>query len=169
MHFQTVHHDIWDYDNASPPVLATITRDGKRVDVVLQATKTGQLFVLDRDTGVPVFPVEERAVPKSEIAGEQASPTQPFNTVIPPLSPQRIASDSAFGLTRADRDACSAQVRPLRNQGPFTPPSLEGALVLPGNGGAAAGEYRRCRRACTAAPINATTRSGSGWSQDAAR
>ena len=137
-HFQTVHHDIWDYDNASPPVLATITRDGKRVDVVLQATKTGQLFVLDRDTGVPVFPVEERAVPKSDIAGEQASPTQPFNTVIPPLSPQRIASDSAFGLTRADRDACSAQVRPLRNQGPFTPPSLEGTLVLPGNVGGAA-------------------------------
>lgn len=137
-HFQTVHHDIWDYDNASPPVLATITRHGKRVDVVLQATKTGQLFVLDRDTGVPVFPVEERAVPKSDIAGEQASPTQPFNTVIPPLSPQHFASDSAFGFTAADRDACTAQIRPLRNQGSFTPPSLEGTIVLPGNVGGAA-------------------------------
>ena len=62
-HFQTVHHDLWDYDNASPPALVTITHDGKRVDVVLQATKTGQLFVLDRDTGKPVFPVEERPVP----------------------------------------------------------------------------------------------------------
>jgi quinoprotein glucose dehydrogenase len=137
-HFQTVHHDIWDYDNAAPPVLATITRNGRRVDVVLQATKTGQLFVLDRDTGVPAFPVEERAVPKSDIAGEQASPTQPFNTVIPPLSPQRLVADSTIGLTPADRDACTAQVRPLRNDGPFTPPSLQGTLVLPGNVGGAA-------------------------------
>jgi quinoprotein glucose dehydrogenase len=137
-HFQTVHHDIWDYDNASPPVLATITRNGKRTDVVLQATKTGQLFVLDRDTGVPVFPVEERAVPKSDIAGEQPSPTQPFNSVIPPLSPQRLSSGSAFGLVAADRDACAAQIRPLRNEGPFTPPSLQGTLVLPGNVGGAA-------------------------------
>jgi quinoprotein glucose dehydrogenase len=136
-HFQTVHHDLWDYDNAAPPALATITRNGKRMDVVLQATKTGQLFVLDRDSGVPVFPVEERPVPKSDIAGEQASPTQPFNTVIPPLSPQHLASDSAFGLTPADRDACSAQIRPLRNEGPFTPPSLQGTLALPGNVGGA--------------------------------
>jgi quinoprotein glucose dehydrogenase len=136
-HFQTVHHDLWDYDNAAPPTLATITREGRRMDVVLQATKTGQLFVLDRDTGVPVFPVEERAVPKSDIAGEQASPTQPFNTVIPPLSPQRLASDSAFGLTPADRGACAAQIRPLRNEGPFTPPSLQGTLALPGNVGGA--------------------------------
>src|SRR4029077_17590194 len=66
-HFQTVHHDLWDYDNASPPALATIVRGGKRVDVVLQATKTGQLFVLDRDTGKPVFPVEERPVPPSTV------------------------------------------------------------------------------------------------------
>src|SRR5690242_12013354 len=101
-HFQTVHHDLWDYDNAAPPALATITRDGRRVDVVLQGTKTGQLFVLDRDTGTPVFPVEERLVPPSDIAGEQASPTQPFNTVIPALSPQRFTADSAFGLTAAD-------------------------------------------------------------------
>jgi quinoprotein glucose dehydrogenase len=136
-HFQTVHHDLWDYDNAAPPTLATITREGRRMDVVLQATKTGQLFVLDRDTGVPVFPVEERAVPTSDIAGEQASPTQPFNTVIPPLSPQRLASDSAFGLTPADRGACAAQIRPLRNEGPFTPPSLQGTLALPGNVGGA--------------------------------
>ena len=65
-HFQTVHHDLWDYDNAAPPVLATITHGGRRIDVVLQATKTGQLFVLDRDTGTPVFPVEERPVPRSD-------------------------------------------------------------------------------------------------------
>ena len=136
-HFQTVHHDLWDFDNAAPPVLATITHAGKRVDVVLQGTKTGQLFVLDRDTGTPVFPVEERPVPPSDIAGEQASPTQPFNTVIPALSPQRFTADSAFGLTAADREACVAQLRPLRNDGPFTPPSRQGTLVLPGNVGGA--------------------------------
>jgi quinoprotein glucose dehydrogenase len=136
-HFQTVHHDLWDYDNAAPPVLASITRQGKRVDVVLQATKTGQLFVLDRDSGRPVFPVEERPVPPSRVPGEEASPTQPFNVVIPPLSPQTLASDSAFGLTPADRAACLAQMRPLRNEGTYTPPSLEGTLVLPGNVGGA--------------------------------
>ena len=76
--FQTVHHDIWDYDNASPPALVTITKNGRRVDAVLQATKTGQLFVLDRDTGAPLFPVEERSVPTSTVPGEHASPTQPF-------------------------------------------------------------------------------------------
>lgn len=136
-HFQTVHHDLWDYDNAAPPVLATITHDGKRVDVVLQATKTGQLFVLDRDTGKPVFPVEERPVPASTVAGEEASPTQPFNTVIPPLSPQRLPLDSVFGFTPEDRDACLAQIRPLRNEGSFTPPSLQGTLAMPGNVGGA--------------------------------
>lgn len=136
-HFQTVHHDLWDYDNASPPVLATITHDGKRVDVVLQATKTGQLFVLDRDTGKPVFPVEERSVPASTVFGERASPTQPFNTVIPALSPQRLALDDVWGATQGDRDACREQIRPLRNEGVFTPPSFEGTLAMPSNVGGA--------------------------------
>ncbi|HEY9514733.1 MAG TPA: pyrroloquinoline quinone-dependent dehydrogenase [Gemmatimonadaceae bacterium] len=135
--FQTVHHDLWDYDNPAQPVLATITHDGKRVDVVLQATKTGQLFVLDRDSGKPVFPVEERPVPPSDVPGEQASPTQPFNTVIPPLSPQRLPLDSVFGLTVEDRESCLAQIRPLRNEGVFTPPSLRGTLAMPGNVGGA--------------------------------
>ena len=126
--FQTVHHDLWDYDNASPPALVTITHNGRRVDVVLQATKTGQLFVLDRDTGVPVFPVEERAVPASLLRTEHASPTQPFNTVIPPLSPQGVSLDDVWGPTPEIRDACLATVRPLRNEGVFTPPSLQGTI-----------------------------------------
>lgn len=136
-HFQTVHHDLWDYDNASPPALVTITHDGKRIDVVLQATKSGQLFVLDRDTGKPVFPVEERPVPQSPIYGEHASPTQPFNTVIPPLSPQHYTVDDVWAPTPALREACLAIVRPLRNEGTFTPPSLEGTLVVPSNIGGA--------------------------------
>ncbi|HEX3867380.1 MAG TPA: pyrroloquinoline quinone-dependent dehydrogenase [Gemmatimonadaceae bacterium] len=135
--FQAVHHDLWDYDVASPPALVTITHDGKRVDVVLQATKTGQLFVLDRDTGTPVFPIDERPVPPSTIFGERAAPTQPFNTVIPQLSPNRFSIDSVFALTQDDRDACLVQLRPLRNDGPYTPPSLEGTVVWPSNIGGA--------------------------------
>jgi quinoprotein glucose dehydrogenase len=136
-HFQVVHHDLWDYDVAAPPALVTITHDGKRVDVVLQATKTGQLFVLDRDTGKPVFPVEERAVPASTMYGERASATQPFNSVIPALSPQRLTLDSVWGATPESREACLAQIRPLRNEGPFTPPSLQGTLAMPSNIGGA--------------------------------
>jgi quinoprotein glucose dehydrogenase len=136
-HFQTVHHDLWDYDNASPPALVTITHDGRPRDVVLQATKTGQLFVLDRDTGKPVFPVEERGVPASSIFGERAAATQPFNTALPALSPQRLTLDSVWGATPADRDACLAQIRPLRNEGPFTPPSFQGTLQIPSNVGGA--------------------------------
>ncbi|HEV2644391.1 MAG TPA: pyrroloquinoline quinone-dependent dehydrogenase, partial [Candidatus Elarobacter sp.] len=136
-HFQAVHHDLWDYDVASPPTLATITHDGRRVDVVLQATKTGQLFVLDRDTGKPVFPVEERPVPPSHVYGEHPSPTQPFNTLIPPLSPQSLSLDDVWGPTPADREACLAQIRPLRNEGIYTPPSLEGTIAMPSNIGGA--------------------------------
>ncbi len=136
-HFQVVHHDLWDYDNASPPSLVTITHEGKRVDVVLQATKRGELFVLDRETGVPVFPVEERAVPASTIYGERASPTQPFNTVIPPLSPQKFTVDDIWGPTPEQRDACRAIVAPLRSEGAFTPPSLQGSVLIPSNAGGA--------------------------------
>lgn len=135
-HFQTVHHDLWDYDNAAPPALVTVQRDGRAVAAVLQATKTGMLFVLDRETGRPLFPVAERPVPASDIPGEVASPTQPFSS-LPPLSPQRFVADSVFGTTAAGRAACRAQVAPLRNEGVFTPPSFRGTLVLPGNVGGA--------------------------------
>lgn len=135
--FQAVHHDLWDYDVAAPPALVEIMHEGRKRAVVLQTLKTGQLFVLDRDTGVPVFPVEERPVPASTIPGERASPTQPFNTVIPPLSPQSLSLDSVWGPTPADRDACLAQIRPLRNEGVFTPPSIEGTLQVPSNVGGA--------------------------------
>jgi quinoprotein glucose dehydrogenase len=136
-HFQVVHHDLWDYDVASPPALVTLRKDGRAIPVVLQGTKTGQLFVLNRDTGVPVFPVEERAVPASDVSGEQASPTQPFNTVLPALSPQRLTADAAFGASDADREACRARIAGLRNEGPFTPPSERGTLVYPSSIGGA--------------------------------
>jgi quinoprotein glucose dehydrogenase len=135
--FQTVHHDLWDYDNASPPALVTLTRNGGAVPAVLQATKTGMLFVLDRDTGRPVFPIEERPVPASDIPGEQASPTQVFASLTPPLSPHRFAVDQVWGVTAADRDACRAVIAPLRNEGIFTPPSTRGTLLAPARIGGA--------------------------------
>ncbi|HWE44100.1 MAG TPA: PQQ-binding-like beta-propeller repeat protein [Gemmatimonadaceae bacterium] len=134
--FQTVHHDLWDYDNAAPPLLATVRRDGREVAVVMQATKSGMLYVLDRDSGVPVFPVEERPVPPSTVSGERASPTQPFST-LPALSPHRLTADDAFGVDSADRAACRATIASLRNEGIFTPPSTEGTLVVPSNVGGA--------------------------------
>lgn len=136
--FQTVHHDLWDYDNASPPALVTITKDGRKRDVVVEATKTGQLFVLDRDTGKPVFPVEERPVPRSDVPGEQSWPTQPFNTIIPPMSPQGIDSTDIWGDTPAALAACRAMTRSLRNDGVYTPPSLRGTIQRPSNVGGTA-------------------------------
>ena len=134
--FQTVHHDLWDYDNASPPALVSVEYGGRKRDAVLQATKTGQLFVLDRDTGAPIVPVTEMPVPRSTVEGEEASPTQP-QSAIGPLSPQGLSPDSVWGATDADRAACRAVASTLRNDGPFTPPSLEGSLVRPSNIGGA--------------------------------
>ena len=131
-----MHHDLWDYDNASPPLLATVRRGGRARPAVLQATKTGMLFVLDRETGAPLVPVEERPVPASTVPGEAAAPTQPFST-LPPLSPHAVAPHDAFGADSADRAACRAAIAALRFAGPFTPPSLEGTLAVPSNIGGA--------------------------------
>lgn len=136
-HFQTVHHDLWDYDNAAPPALAEVIRGDQRVPVVLQATKTGMLFVLHRENGKPVFPVEERPVPRSEIVGEEAWPTQPFTSLTSPLSPHRYGVDDAWGATDADRAACRATFAGLRGGTIFTPPSRAGTLVTPSNIGGA--------------------------------
>jgi len=131
--FQLVHHDLWDYDTASPPLLATLRRNGDNVPVVMEGNKTGLLYVLNRDTGRPVFPVEERAVPPSDVPGEAASPTQPFPVAPPPLAPQRVSVEDAWGPTPADRETCRNWIRGLRNEGIFTPPSLRGSLAVPGN------------------------------------
>jgi len=133
--FQIVHHDLWDYDVPAQPVLARIVHEGRERDVVVQATKTGFLFVLDRDSGKPVFPVEERAVPQTDVPGEQTSPTQPFPTKPVALVPQQLRPEDAFGLTPWDRGKCRDKIAALRNEGIFTPPSLRGTLVYPGNAG----------------------------------
>jgi quinoprotein glucose dehydrogenase len=131
--FQLVHHDLWDYDSAAPPLLGTIRRDGRDVPIAVQGNKTGYLYLLNRDTGAPIFPVEERPVPKSDVPGETTSPTQPEPTTLPAVVPQRMTLDDVWGATAADRDACLALIRPLRNDGIFTPPSVQGSLLMPGN------------------------------------
>jgi quinoprotein glucose dehydrogenase len=136
-HFQTVHHDVWDYDLAAPPVLVTLERDGHPVDAVVQATKSGFVFVLDRETGAPLFPVEERPVPASDLPGEQLSPTQPIPAAPPPLVPQRLTADDLYASTPEHLAACRAELAPLRNEGLFTPPSLRGSLLYPFTGGGA--------------------------------
>jgi quinoprotein glucose dehydrogenase len=129
--FQLVHHDLWDYDAAAQPVLTRVTRNGIEMDVVMQASKTGAVFVLDRDTGVPVIPVTERAVPQSDVAGEQASATQPFPST-PAVVPQGLRPSDAWGLTAVDRSWCERRIRALRSDGLFTPPSLGGTIEFPG-------------------------------------
>jgi quinoprotein glucose dehydrogenase len=130
--FQLVHHDLWDYDVASQPVLASVRRDGAQLPAVIQGSKHGNLFVLDRATGKPIFAVEERPVPESDAEGEEASPTQPFSA-LPPLLPQRLSAAEAWGPTPEDREACRAKIEGLRSQGVFTPPSVQGTVAIPGN------------------------------------
>ena len=133
--FQLVHHDLWDYDCASPPLLADLVHDGQRVSVVIQGNKTGMLYVLNRDTGKPVFPVEERPVPQTDVPGEATSPTQPFPLAPPPLVPHALATNVAWAVNSTERDDCLKRLGELRNDGIFTPPSLKGSLIIPGNVG----------------------------------
>ena len=137
-HFQTVHHDLWDYDVASPPILFDWRKDGRTVAAIAVASKTGHVFVLDRQTGRPLIPIEERAVPKSDVSGEQASPTQPFPTAPRSLARTTLTADDAWGLTDEDRAWCRDTIRSLRADGFFTPPSLQGTIVVPGNIGGVA-------------------------------
>ena len=138
-HFQMVHHDLWDFDNCAAPQLTTIRRSGKTIDVVAQAGKTGFLYVFDRVTGAPIWPIEERAVPKSDIPGEEAWPTQPFPTAPPPFASQRLTADDVnpHVLSAAERDEWARKIASARNEGLFTPPALIDTISIPGaNGGA---------------------------------
>jgi quinoprotein glucose dehydrogenase len=134
-HFQTVHHDVWDYDVPAQPTLATLTLERKPRDVVIAGTKQGMLFVLDRDTGTPVFPVEERAVPQGGAPGEALSPTQPFPADLPLLAPSKLTPDDAWGLTFWDRGKCRERIAAARNEGLYTPPSEKGTILFPFTGG----------------------------------
>lgn len=135
-HFQVVHHDLWDYDLPCPPNLVTVRHDGRLIDAVAQSTKTGNLFVLDRETGRPLFPVEERPVPKSEIPGEQSWPTQPFPVKPPPFARQRFTDAEVTDLNPAARAAVLAKLRTMRTGEVFLPPGRQPSVALPQfNGG----------------------------------
>jgi quinoprotein glucose dehydrogenase len=134
-HFQTVHHDLWDYDLPAPPNLVTIRRDGKLVDAVAQTTKTGFVFVFDRDTGIPLFPVEERSVPASRVPGEEAWPTQPFPLKPAPYARQHMTIDDLSHFSDEAYDTLLKRFESFRYEGLFTPPDLAGTMVLPGTRG----------------------------------
>jgi quinoprotein glucose dehydrogenase len=129
---QLIHHDLWDYDLAAQPVLGDVAVEGVPVPAVIEATKTGMLYVFGRKGGQPLFPISERQVPVSRIPGEHSWPTQPFSSLTA-LTPQAaVRPEDAWGLTFWDRSRCRKLIASLRNDGIFTPPDTRGTLLLPG-------------------------------------
>lgn len=133
--FQTVHHDVWDYDVASQPVLTDFPAGGTRVPALVSISKTGETFVLDRRTGKPLAPIVERQVPRGDAPGETYSPTQPFSPAMPNFAGDRLQEREMWGLTPFDQLWCRIAFRSLRYEGRFTPPSLKGSLQYPGFAG----------------------------------
>ena len=131
-HQQLVHHDLWDYDLAAQPVLGDIEVQGIPVPAVIQATKTGMLYVFERTKGQPLFPLTEKPVPPSFIAGEQASPTQPFSAIPSLVSQKPLDPEDAWGVTFWDRGKCRDLISGHRNEGIFTPPDTRGTILSPG-------------------------------------
>ncbi len=138
-HFQMVHHDIWDYDNATAPKLLTVTHDGKSVDIVAQVNKEGFVWVFERETGKPLWPIEERNVPNSDMPGEQTWPTQPFPLQPPPFARQAFTEKdlSPYIEDPVERAQLVEKIRNARNEGLFTPPGLRDTVEMPGNNGGA--------------------------------
>ena len=136
-HFQTVHHGLWDYDIPAPPVLGTVRVNGRPTDIVAVPTKTGFLFVFDRTNGKPIWPIEERAVPASDVPGEVAAKTQPFPTKPKPFAKQGFTVDDLIDFTPDIKAAAIAATKSYRFGPLFTPPSREGTIVLPGDIGGA--------------------------------
>lgn len=131
-HFQTIHHDLWDYDLPAPPNLVTLERHGKKIDAVAQTSKVGFLYVLDRETGKPLFPIEERPVPASDVPGEHAWPTQPFPLKPKPYARQHLTIGDLSNFSKASNDSLKRVFNSLRYDGLFTPPSVKGSLIFPG-------------------------------------
>jgi quinoprotein glucose dehydrogenase len=147
-HYQVVHHDIWDFDNPTAPILADVRINGRRREVVVQLTKQAFAYVLDRVTGKPVWPIEERAVPASDVPGERASPTQPFPTRPAPYDRQGFTVDDLIDFTPDLRAKAIEAARPFRFGPLFAPPSLasapdgtKGTLANPGSVGGANWEH----------------------------
>ncbi len=137
-HFQMVHHDIWDYDDPTAPKLLTLHQSGKTIDAVAQVSKQGFVWVFNRVTGEPIWPIEERPVPKSDMPGETTWPTQPFPTKPPPYARQKFTVDDLSPyLSAEDRAKFRDQILSARNEGLFTPPAKRGTIQMPGNNGGA--------------------------------
>lgn len=138
-HFQMVHHDLWDYDATAAPKLLTIRHDGKNVEVVAQTTKQGFLFVFDRVTGKPIWPIEERKVAKSDMPGEESWPTQPFPTAPPPFARQKFTADDVNPYISDPKELAKFReaIAKSRNLGLFTPPGMTDTMEAPGNNGGA--------------------------------
>ena len=134
-HFQGVHHDLWDMDFPAPPALVTVTRKGKPVDALAQITKTGFVYLFDRRTGTPLFPIVERPVPQSTLAGERTSRTQPVPTLPPPYARQRLTENMLTTRTPAAHDSVLKIFRQYSAKGMFFPPSAKGTIVYPGYDG----------------------------------
>jgi quinoprotein glucose dehydrogenase len=134
-HFQVVHHDIWDRDMPSQPIVVDIRREGEMIPAVIQLTKSGMVFVFNRETGESLFPIEERPVPTDGIPNEQVSPTQPFTVKPPPLVRQTLSPDDAWGFTFFDRIFCRKRIESLRHGNMYEPPSLQGTIMYPQVGG----------------------------------
>jgi quinoprotein glucose dehydrogenase len=133
---QLVHHDLWDYDLASQPTVATLIHDGKPTPAIIQATKTGFLFTFNRENGTPIFPIVEKAVPQDAVPGEHPSPTQPFPVAPPALARQAaVTPDDAWGVAFLDTRACRERIARYRSEGIFQPPSVQDSLMQPGNAG----------------------------------
>ncbi|MGF7208472.1 quinoprotein glucose dehydrogenase [Skermanella aerolata] len=131
--FQTVHHDLWDYDVPAQPSLIDLTVDGQTVPALVQPTKQGELFVLDRRTGDPVLPVTEKPAPQGAAEGDHTAPTQPVSALS--YDPPPLAGRDMWGATMFDQLACRISLKKLRYEGRFTPPSTQGSLIYPGNFG----------------------------------
>ena len=136
-HYQFVHHDLWDRDLPSAPVLVTVTHQGRRVDAVAQTTKSGHVFLFNRETGVPLFPIEEHAAPPSDLKGESTWPTQPLPVKPPAFSRQALTEADVTDISEASRAAVLAQLRKVRTGGQFVPPSTQGTVIFPGFDGGA--------------------------------
>lgn len=133
---QLVHHDIWDFDPSAQPTLVDLRHDGVTIPAVIQPTKMGFLFTFNRETGAPVFPIMEKPVPQDAVPGEVPSPTQPFPSAPPPLVRQAaVTPDDAFGILFFDKRGCAKRIAQYKSEGIFTPPSLQGSLMQPGNAG----------------------------------
>jgi quinoprotein glucose dehydrogenase len=136
-HYQLVRHDLWDRDPPAAPVLVTVTHNGRKVDAVAQTTKSGHVFVFNRETGESLFPIEERPVPPSDLEGEEAWPTQPLPLKPRPFARQQFTEADVTDASPEARKAVLARLRTVRSGGQFVPPSTQGTVIFPGFDGGA--------------------------------